>query len=322
MYEISEEIKDAVIRLNERLSLRFEKTRLLEGDKLRLFVEKHLGSWHIVEPAPQERLRSYEEAGGIVGVDGSVNRAGGASPHYIDLFQGLAKSTSGGRSVFVADFDSPMQGSGEKRNEEAEESARRDQLLAEIEIKAAIKGIRELCPKILMMDGSLLRYRIYSEKLWEELKALALETDTVLFGVIKDIKTSMFSDALRETGRDAEIGDREMLYGRLSYREMILLHDQPNQNKKTGLSSAFLRSSHDPNVIGIDILEEQRKHLPDMASVVLALTPYDSRGVPLWLDIVDKEVKISDKLMEGLLKSVLRRDLYEIFIVSERQKRN
>lgn len=321
MYEISDEIKEAVVRLNERLSRRFEETRVLEGDELRQFVEEHLGSWRIVEPAPQKTLRSYEEAGGIVGVDGSVNRAGGASPHYIDLFQGLAKSTSGGRSVYVADFDSPMQ-SGQSGREESEESARRDQLLAEIEIKAAIKGIRELQPKILMMDGSLLRYRIYSEKLWEELKALALETETVLFGVIKDIKTSMFADALQEVGQEANIGDREMLYGRLRYREMILLHDQRNQKKKTGLSSAFLRSSHDPNVIGIDILEEQRAFLLDMASLVLALTPYDSRGVPLWLDIVDKEVKISDKLMEGLLKSVLRRDLYEIFIVSERQKRN
>lgn len=321
MYELSDEIREAVRRLNDRLSLRFEESRILEGDALRQFVGEHLGTWHMPEPATKEALRGYEEAGGIVGVDGSVNRAGGASPHYIDLFQGLAKSTAGGRSVFVADFDSPMQGD-RRESESAEESARRDQLLAEIEIKTAIKGIQELRPKILMMDGSLLRYRIYSEKLWEELKALALETNTVLFGVIKDIKTSVFADALRELGHNADIGDREMLYGRLTYREMILLREDRIQKKKTGLSSAFLRSSHDPNVIGIDILEEQRRLLVDMASLVLALTPYDSRGVPLWLDIVDKEVKISDKLMEALLKSGLRRELYEIFIVSERQKRN
>jgi hypothetical protein len=75
-------------------------------------------------------------------------------------------------------------------------------------------------------------------------------------------------------------------------------------------------------VIGLDIIESQRDRLTEMARLVLTLTPQNSRGVPLWIDIVDREVKISDQMMKGMLERYLDRGVYERFFVSERDKRN
>jgi hypothetical protein len=75
-------------------------------------------------------------------------------------------------------------------------------------------------------------------------------------------------------------------------------------------------------VIGLDIIESQRDRLTEMARLVLTLTPQNSRGVPLLIDIVDKEVKISDQMMRGMLERYLDRGVYERFFVSERDKRN
>ncbi|MFY9213178.1 MAG: single-stranded DNA endonuclease, partial [Tissierellaceae bacterium] len=89
-----------------------------------------------------------------------------------------------------------------------------------------------------------------------------------------------------------------------------------------GYASVFLRSSLAPSVIGMDIIDSQREHIQEMARLVFTLTPENSRGVPLWLDIVDKEVLISDDIMRSMMEEYLDRDLYERFFVSERDKRS
>ncbi|NLM05304.1 MAG: DNA double-strand break repair nuclease NurA [Tissierellia bacterium] len=317
MYNITDELKEAVSLLNDRLNDRLKDSRGMSDKDFRGFIEKNIGKIEVVEPAGEEILKSYERDGGIVCVDGSVNRVGGANPHYVDFFQGLAKSTKVKEGVFLSSLDSPML----DVDQDYSNPVRKDRLLAELEMKVAIEGIKKLSPKILMMDGSLLRYRIYSESLWKELKNEALERDIILMGLIKDIKTSMIKDVLNAEGGSVDAYDREMLFGRLSYREMISIFDIRNQEKKKGLSSAFLRSSSDPNVIGIDIISEQGEFLKEMASLVLSITPYNSRGVPLFIDITDNEVKIKNSVLRALLETGLDRRNLEVFIRSERDKR-
>jgi len=58
-----------------------------------------------------------------------------------------------------------------------------------------------------------------------------------------------------------------------------------------------------------------------MARLVFTLTPKYSRGVPLWLDIIDNEVKIPDQMIRGILESYLDRRIFEMLFVSERDKR-
>ena len=74
--------------------------------------------------------------------------------------------------------------------------------------------------------------------------------------------------------------------------------------------------------IGIDILSEQKKYIKDAANLVYSLTPYNSRGVPLWLDIVDKEVRVTDQFMKSMLEEYMDRDIYERFFISERDRRS
>lgn len=317
MYNITDELKLAVSLLNDRLNDRMNESRSMSDGDFKDFIERNIGKIEIVEPADEEVLKSYEKAGGIVCVDGSVNRVGGANPHYVDFFQGLAKSTKLKDGVFLSNLDSPLL----DVDQDYSNPVRRDRLLAEIEMKVAIEGIKKLSPKILMMDGSLLRYRIYSESLWKELKDEVLTRDILFMGVIKDIKTSMIKDVLNAGGESVDSYDREMLFGRLKYREMISIYDVRNQEKKKGLSSAFLRSSSDPNVIGIDIISEQADYLKKMASLVLSITPYNSRGVPLFIDITDNEVKIKNSVLRALLETGLDRRNLEVFIRSERDKR-
>ena len=88
-----------------------------------------------------------------------------------------------------------------------------------------------------------------------------------------------------------------------------------------GFSSAFIRTSNFPGVVGIDILDVQENYLRFVSRLVYSLTPINSRGIPLWLDIVDKDVRITDELIKASLESYLDRDLYERFFVSERDKR-
>ena len=82
-----------------------------------------------------------------------------------------------------------------------------------------------------------------------------------------------------------------------------------------------MRSSQSPTVIGMDIIDSQKPYLEEMSRLIFTLTPENSRGVPLWLDLVDKEVQISDAIMKNLLERYLDRDIYERFFVSERARR-
>ncbi len=140
----------------------------------------------------------------------------------------------------------------------------------------------------------------------------------ILIGVIKDIKTNVIGEALKRD-KSLEIEeifyDRELLYGKLQYGEAIFIYEDISKKTKEGFYSLFMRSSKAPTVIGMDILDSQKEYLEEMARLVLTLTPEDSRGVPLWIDIVDAEVKIPDKMIRGLLESYINREILEMFFL-------
>ena len=75
-----------------------------------------------------------------------------------------------------------------------------------------------------------------------------------------------------------------------------------------------------PKPIGIDLMEEQQVYLNQVGNLILTLTPRDGRGIPLWLDIIDKNVRISDTVMKGLLSTYLGADYVE-FLKPKREKR-
>ena len=328
IYTIHKELKEKISNLNNLIQDKYKDVFSLDKNVLRGFIQEHIGTIKPMKKLENKHLALYEAKGGIVGVDGSTNRMGGAYPHFVDVFQGLAKSTiAKNEPIFKADIYTPLFSDIEKSILEEDEKViaeKRNRALANIEVEVALEAAKKNKPYAILMDGSLIRYYIYSYDLWMSLREECEKSDILLVGVIKDIKTSIIGDKLGEIYSNMNIDayDRELLFGQLEYGEMIIINDEANKKKEAGYSSVFMRSSLAPTLIGMDIIDSQKEYLEEMSSLVFTLTPENSRGVPLWLDMVDKEVQISDAIMKGLMERYMDRELYERFFISERAKRN
>lgn len=328
MYNIHKDLKEKISNLNELLGSKYKTILSLDRDEMRSFIGENIGEIIKVEKLDNRHLAIYESKGGIVGVDGSTNKIGGAYPHFVEFFQGLAKSTIyKNEPIFKSDINTPLSSIRGKANilekDEKEIEEKRNILLATVEVQAALESIKSFKPYAILMDGNLIRYSIYCNDLWIDLRDECEKQGILLVGVIEDIKTSVIGDKLGQINPEMNIEayDRELLFGQLDYGEMILIKDKVNKKKDEGYSSIFMRTSLTPTVIGIDIIDSQSEYIEEMARLILTLTPENSRGIPLWLDIVDQEVKLSDKMMKALVEEYLDRDIYERFFISERSKR-
>ncbi|MBS4537924.1 DNA double-strand break repair nuclease NurA [Clostridium sp. D2Q-11] len=341
MLEVNKDMKNLVSELNEILSEKYEKVSKLDKKYIRQLVHKEVGNINKCRKLSKGVLAEYATGGGIVAVDGSNNKFGGAYPHFVELYQGLARGSKENENPIVeVDFYTPLyiereqeiidkldkgdSNKGKPTKSEVDTFIRNYKLSC-IELKAAIRAALELNPKIIMMDGSLIRYKIECQDKWRELKSVCEEKNIILIGVVKDIKTNIVGTTLAEK-KSLEppmnfLYDRELLYGILEMGETLIPEIQNIPKYEEGLSSLFIRSSRSPMITGVDILNSQRSYLKEMANLVYTLTPENSRGIPLWIDIIDKEVRISDKLMRGLLDRYLDRDILEKLFVSERSKR-
>lgn len=325
---LNREFSNLLEKVNQAIQTKQKSVMNGDKDRLKAFIDLEIGGIRKIEKLTIDELETIQRRGGISAVDGSVNRSGGSYPHFIEVYQSMAKST-GCRNdpVVLAEIytpilneepEDPLNQDGEVREEQ------RNIRLATLEVEAAIRSVVEQKPYALMMDGGLIRYNIYAGESWRRLVDLCEDTGTILMGVIKDIKTSAVGEQLKKAYPELKgvLYDRELLFGLLEYGEFIPILEEINKKEPKGYSSGFLRSSLSPMVVGLDIIESQKESLFEMARLVLTLTPENSRGVPLWLDIVDKEVKISDDMMRALMERYLDRGVYERYFVSERDKRN
>ncbi|HHV38235.1 MAG TPA: DNA double-strand break repair nuclease NurA [Tepidimicrobium sp.] len=328
MYNVDKGLKKTIIQLNRILSTKYGDVLSLDKKTFRDFIHENVGTITKIQRLNRENISLCAQKGGILGVDGSNNRMGGAYPHFVEIYQGLALSSiEGNRPIFKTDFYTPLypeEGDNPLEDlSEGEESIRKRKL-STIEVEAALEGIKQFNPYAVFMDGSLIRYNIECSDIWMELREECEKRNIVIIGIIEDIKTSIIGKLLSEHGlleREGHFYDRELLYGLLEYGEMILIDEGVTKKSDEGFSTLFMRSSQSPAVIGIDILDSQREYLEYMARLILSLTPEDGRGIPLWLDIVDREVRIPNQMIKGLLESYLDREILELFFVPERDKR-
>ena len=93
MYNINDGLKEKIIYLNEVLWEKYKDVLSLDKSFFRKFIKKNVGPIIKLKKFSTEELKFFVEKGGILGVDGSNNRMGGAYPHYVEIYQGLAKST-------------------------------------------------------------------------------------------------------------------------------------------------------------------------------------------------------------------------------------
>lgn len=308
-----QDLEGQLREVNKNLKDKYDFIFSLDNDTFRKELTENVGRLIEMEKFPKEKLSKYKRT---VGVDGSNNRSGGAFPHFIEIFQGLAKSTDG-NEVYKNKVYTPT------LNDIYEDKNLSQKYLATIEIETALEYIDKYDFDYLMMDGGFIRYKINCLDLFTELRETCEAKNIILFGVIKDLKTNVIARSLEI---DESIYDREILFNRLKTGEAVLIRNEINKKfikdgLGEGFSSAFMRTSKFPGAVGLDILDTQEKFLEEISSLIYTLTPMSSRGVPLWLDIVDKDVKITDEILTTLLEEYLDRDVYERFFISERDKR-
>ena len=309
------EFQNQMRALNRALKEKYDPLFSMSKKDFKGSLTEEIGTLFHLDPLNEEELKNM---GTVAGVDGSVVRSGGAHPHYIELFQGLALSLKGEKRVRrvytpVLTEDDAM--SAEKIH---------DRYLAEVELEAAIAIIDEGDVNIIMMDGGLLRYKINSREKWEELRSRCISENILLVGAIKDIKTR---DIAERMGKARAFYDREILAGKLDRGELLLLSERAKEEagemskEAAGLTSGFYRPTDHWEVVGLDVLEEQKDQLMTLARLLYTLTPKKGRGVPFWIDVVDKRVKVSPTDLQLLMEESMDRDMMERFFVSERDRR-
>ncbi len=301
--------------LNEELNRKYflldsfsnsEKKKILNG----------FGLFENIEPMDKESLEKLKDRGGVFAVDGSTNRYGGAFPHYIQIFRGLAmkdiKESKESVEVYcplLEDIDI------------YEENKTLDKLLAAVELEAAIEAACDN-PTVIMMDGSLIRYRILNENKWEKLKNIAIEKNIYIVGVIEDIKTNLVYENIKEDYSSEFFYDREFLFNCLEYKEAFIPNEKDSGKDSYQIRSSFIRSSFEPAVIAVDMMEEQFSNIRDILSLVLSLTNKNSRGIPYILDLVDMKARLTNKKMKYLSESYITKGRFELLFHSQRDKRS
>ena len=352
-------MKEELVRANSELLRKYSSGRLPDRQGLRALIEAKVGRIQRLNRLSGWDLEAFLGQAPIVGVDGSVNLFGGNYPHYVALLRALAKSsgaTSGLESESELASESPpgrtaqpipsrpvsrciskcmvhtplldetraeiLSHAGRKGWKEINiaDSDLRSVKLAWLEMEVAVEAIRAFSPRVVMMDGSLVRHRIATEEGWSKLVEVASAHDTLIIGVIEEIGThdvaERLGDSLPEEARN--MYDRELLFGLLEFGEALVI---TRPDFKKGLRTAFLRSSSDPHPIGVDIPEEQTDLLSIACDLVFSLTPRGGRGVPIWLDIVDSEARITNAMLEALIDAYLEPDLKRRLLLAKRANR-
>lgn len=311
-------IKEKLAVVNEQL-----KERLIKVDKKSisniLFTQvgkkKTLGKMSNVEIEKQLSDK------GIVGVDGSINNYGGIYPHYISIIQALAKSTKkDADAILLQDVYAPM---FEEYEAEMEDESRRRSRMSSLELKAAMDAIDVMDAKLFLMDGSLMHYSIDCPEEWKNFKQKALDNGKIIIGITEEVKTKDIVNAVKSIMdiNDDMLYDREILFGMLEQGELLELMYTETKKSESGIRTCYARLSEDPQVVGFDFLQEQYEEGMAYSNLIYTLTPPKGRGIPLWLDIVDKEVKVTDEMVKAYVESSMGRDIIETYLNPKRNKR-
>lgn len=317
-------LRKSVQDLSRRMQERTRELAQWNRSEWKEFL-KSIGTLESVSPATAERLNHVQAAGGLLAVDASYQRFGGAAPHYLELYQGLGVSSCDMRNPLrkvsahtpmltdapVADFSF-----SDGRSKETE--AR----LAAVELETAAELVEQTGGYALIMDGSLIRFQILCPELWEALRSLCAQKNMPVIGVIEEVKTDGIGRVL-ETQGHARFShyDKEILSGRLAKGEVFFPGREISGKAEQGISTLFARFSNEPHVIGIDMAGDAQDTLRAMAEILYAITPAHGRGIPYLLDIVDEKARLEDKRVYELMKRTLDPDVLEMYFVSARSRR-
>lgn len=303
-----------------------------EKEMLRRSMRERLGRFAALQPMGEKEVKAWSGGRAMVGVDGSVNFYGHGFPYVVYLFQALARSTRPAEDrcrVALSEVRSPMLpgdrqllASSGREEVEAWESLRHRRL-AEMEVEVAIEAVKAFRPFLVLFDGGLTRYAVQAGRRWEEYRRLALAEGVLTVGVIEETGTSLLSDTLGEGLPETLRGeyDRVLLFGLLDPGECFRLREDI-LFKRGDFYTCFARLSWHPQAVACDFFREQVKEVPRLMNYLFTVTPQGGRGIPLWLDLVDREARISGRDLEMMLSACVETEIREIFLTPQRERRD
>lgn len=278
-----------------------------------------------------KEISSFFQGRPLVGVDGSLVTYGASYPYLLTFFRALAYATSvggGHQRIWEQEIFSPLlpryqqvideQLSAGQTPEEAMAHLRW-RILAQIESKVAVQAV-SLKPRLLLLDGGFDRLKNHAPDLWHELKAAALREGVLLLGVTEEIATCSLMKILGFDGDPfcpGVMGDREILFGMLRPGEMYQLKERSGGEK----GRLYVRFAGHPQVVAVDYLREQEREIEPALYFLYSITPTHGRGIPLWLDVVDAEVRLRKEQVEAMIAACLDPAMVEVFLKPLRANR-
>lgn len=314
---ISKDLMDEVSYLNKRLKNRKNISKL-SRENIRNLITSEISNINVYKKFSVDKLKEIKENRCICVVDGSVNRIGANYPNYVEFFQSMALLSSDQEPLVKADILCPL----------VDEFSERDQFqiskqtLCATELEVAIEAVKNHGIKILMMDGTLMRYALEAEDLYEDLVELCDMKGVFLVGVVEEISTKIIMNTFHENGKNVGmLFDREALFNVLDMNEGFVVENHKSRKDEYNIEQAFIRTSKDPCVIAIDIPSQNMNDFDEIISFVLTMSDENTRGVPFLLDMVDKKTRIDNKQAEILAKKYLDTEMYQSIFRSQRSKR-
>ena len=314
---ISKDLLDKVSHLNERLKNRKNVSKLSRKD-IRDLITNAIGDIKVYDRFSVDKLKEIKKDGCICVVDGSVNRIGANYPNYVEFFQSMALLSSDQEPLVKADILCPL----------VDELSERDQFqiskekLCATELAVAIEAVSHHDIKILMMDGTLMRYSLEAEGLYNDLVELCDMKGVILVGVVEEISTKIIMNTFNKNGVNVGmLFDREALFNVLDMNEGFVVKEHKSRKEEYDIEQAFIRTSKDPCVIAIDTPSQNMDDFDEIISFVLTMSDENTRGVPFLLDLVDKKTRIDNKQAEILAKKYLDTEMYQSIFRSQRSKR-
>jgi len=265
----------------------------------------------------------------LVAVDGSRADYGGLYPYNICVIQALARKSSGGEPERLRDagvycpLDAELSAevsewAARNRLEEGEAYRRlMGEKMAHMEIKLALNSLRTFKPFMIMLDGGFLLFDSFPE--WDQLVSETCELGCILVGVIEEVATSDLCSLAGIEVPGMRIYDREFLFGLLEAGEMAVVGGE--NAIKRDYTTVFTRMGSTPQAVACDFLAGQGEELLSAMNLIYSLTPPQGRGIPAWLDLVDREVRVTRKSMESLIMSGIDPSIRERFLRSNRERR-
>lgn len=314
MLKIPRKLIEKMTEVDTELQHRYSHSRE-EQTIIRQILEKNYQEIRQMSTFSSSYIKKWLEGRELGAVDGSLNETKGNWPYTIMFFQGLAKTVSG---IEIREFDvfSPLL---LETDEEINKKVMGSQKMAHLELAVAERLIAENNVKVLVLDGSLTHYEIDAKEAWQTLKNTALAKDTYLIGVTEEVGTKNLLKLEEFSSlKDKYMLDKDVLFGVLKQGEMLYLQ---NIQSKPKVQTAWLRPATSPAIIGVDMLNEQAEKMQEMVDLIFTLTPKEGRGIPLFLDMVDKEVRITDKLVEALVEQFIHPEVRNRLLTPKRTER-